>query len=124
MVELNVIEYLNDEKNEVILEICHNSVKLYAFCYPYTGKKTNYTERITLYALFTHNIGPALDFYPPRKTSEVAFSHHIYAKIVNKKERLVCIGNINIILDAPIDSEFSVGSFISFDVTRLDFLVS
>jgi len=120
MVTLNVIEYLNDEGEEVLLEVCQNDIKLYTFCYPYTGEKTDTKEKVTLYALFAHNIGPSLEFKPPCKTSEIAFNQHIHAKIVSKKERLVSIGDISIILDAPIDSEFPVGSFISFDVVRLD----
>jgi len=64
---------------------------------------------------------PYWSVQPPCKTSEFAFNHHIHAKIVNKKERLVSIGNIDVILDALIDSEFPVGSTISFDVARLDY---
>jgi len=121
MVTLNIIEYLNDEKDEVLLEIRQNDVKLYAYCYPYTGKKTDTAEKITLYALSAYNIGPSLEWQPPYKTSESAFNHHLHAKIVNKKERLVSIGDIDIILDTSIDSEFPVGSTISFDVVRLDY---
>ena len=121
MVTLKVVEYLDDEENEVLLEICHGDVKLYAFSCPYTGNKNDTAEKVTLYALFAHNIGPSLDYKLSYKTSDVSFDQHIYAKIVNKKERLVSVGDIDIVLDTSLDSEFPVGSIISFDVSRLDY---
>jgi len=121
MVTVNVAQYLNSEGDEVLLELCSGEVKLYAFCYPFAGKSTSDVDKVTLYGLFTHNIGPSSTWHPPCRTSETSFEHHIYAKIVNVKERLVSLGEIDIVLDSAIDSSFPTGSIVSFDVIRLDY---
>ena len=53
MVTLTVVEYLDDEDKEVILEVCQNDIKLYTFCYPYTGKKKHTKEKVSAFYYFS-----------------------------------------------------------------------
>lgn len=121
MVTVNIVQYLNNEGDEVLLELSSEEVRVYAFCYPFADKNKKVVDKVTLYGLFTHNIGPSSTWYPPCRTSETSFAHHIYAKIINAKERLVSLGEIDIILDSAIDSSYPPGSIVSFDVIRLDY---
>ena len=121
MVIISVAEYLDDEGQEVLLELCSGDVRLHAFCYPFKETNPKTAEKVILHALFAHNIGPCSTVNPPYRTSKTSFSYHIDAKILDIKERLVNLGYIDIILDSAIDSSFPIGSTISFDVVRLDY---
>ena len=41
-------------------------------------------------------------------------------KVLSKKERIVCVGELKIRLDESIPNDISDGEYVSFEVQRLD----
>ncbi len=48
------------------------------------------------------------------------YAYHLQGKVVEKISPIVCVGNINIILDTPLAKDIKIGDYIEFDVKRLD----
>lgn len=119
MVKIRVAEYLDSEGREALLEICSGEFTVYAFACPFLGAEDS--EKVTLYALGAFNVGPCTQWHLPQRSSNIYFAHKICAEIIDIKERRVRLGEIDIILDTSIDSEFPVGSLITFTVSRLDY---
>ena len=48
------------------------------------------------------------------------FAYHMTGKVLSKKERIVCVGELKIRLDEYIPNDISDGEYVSFEVQRLD----
>lgn len=119
MITMQVAEILDQEGEEVLLELTSGNITLYAYCYPFDG--CMHAEQVRLYAMHAYNLRKSDDWHLPQRTQNTYFSQKVCAEVVSVKERIVRVGEIDILLDTGIDSDIPVGSLISFDVQRLDY---
>ena len=119
MLKMRIAEYLDSDAQEVILEITSGENTLYAYACPFRGFPTQ--DHVTLSALFAWNIGPCKQWHAPQRIPNTPLAHHLCGEIVDVKDRIVRIGDMQIILDTGIDSSLPVGSLICFDVSRIDY---
>ncbi len=48
------------------------------------------------------------------------YAYHLQGKIIDLIKRIVCIGNLEIIVDESIPNDIKLGEFVEFDVQRLN----
>lgn len=118
---VRVVQFLDEDTKEAILEVSDDKISLIVFGYAYEISKSN--QNITLSAFLTEKIVLEQEFQLPRKTDKGFFAYRITAAVTDATAQLVQLGDINMILDLPLPKDIPNGSIISFDVTRLDFLV-
>lgn len=122
---IKVLQY-DEDAQEAIVEIETSlyeetpvfQVLLKVFCQPNFFPITSC--KISLFAFLVTNIVCEEFLQAPQKTNYGYFSYHLFARVLDVRNRRVQLGDIDIVLDCPIPKDISENSYISFDVTRLD----
>ena len=125
MSTLKVLQYDADAQEavveiEITLDESATSARsaLRVFCYPMFSSEMK--RKISLFGFLVTNIVSENAVQAPQKTNGGYFSYHLFAKVLDPRNRLVQLGDIDIVLDCPIPQDIAPGSFVSFDVMRLD----
>ena len=125
MPEIKILQY-DEDSQEAIAEIVplvygaaeFSQISLKVFCYPIVSPVISYKS--SLFGFLVGNIVSENAFQAPQKTKDGYFSYHLFAKVLDAHNRRVQLGDIDIVLDCPIPKDIPNGSYISFDVGRLD----
>ena len=122
---MNVLQW-DEDAQEATIEIETSlyetaqipQVSFKVFCQPFHFPVLHC--KISLFGFLVTNIVSENAFQAPQKLDCGYFSYHLYAKVLDTRNRRVQLGDIDIVLDCPIPSDIPKGSYISFDVVRLD----
>ena len=118
MVAAKVLKYLDPGETEAEILLCCGDLSLVVYSCPYTP--CNNPQEITLSTFLADNIVRAEHFRAPVRWDENRYSYHLTAKLIDRTERLVQIGEIRISLDGYIPRDIANGEYIEFDVARLE----
>ena len=93
-------------------------ISLIVFGSPMVSSEMN--RELSLFAFLVTDIVSENGLQVPEKTNCGYFSYRLFAKVADAQNRIVQLGDIEIVLDCPIPKDVFSGSYISFDVMRLD----
>lgn len=119
MINISIEDMLDAETSEAAIRIDDGHTSFICFSYPYTTDLN--MDKAYIYALFTKNIVASCNDAKTYKLSTDYWSYHINAKVIDVENRIVNVGNLFIVLDVDIPGDIPVGTYIEFDVSRLDF---
>lgn len=122
---IKVMQY-DEDAQEAIVDIqtslnelaSMSTVSLIAFCPSFFTFEVH--RKISLFGFLVTNIVFENEMQAPHKTNCGYFSYRLCARVLDPQSRHVQLGDIDIVLDCPIPKDISSGSYISFDVMRLD----
>lgn len=125
MSEISILEY-DEEAQEAIAEIVTSiyekqeafQVSLRVYCQPISTPEI--IGKISLFGFLVENIFSEDALHEPQRLSDSCFSYHLFAKVIDARNRRVQLGDIDIELDRPLPKDITDNSYISFDVGRLD----
>ena len=125
MPEIKILQH-DEDAQEAIAEIVtsvyeatqFSQVSLKVFCHPIALPVISC--EISLFGFLVTNIVSENALQAPQKTKGGYFSYHLFARVLDAHNSRVQLGDIDIVLDCPIPKDIPNGSYISFDVGRLD----
>lgn len=118
MVKVHVIKFLDSENTEALLELLCDEITLLAYCYPFDGILPD--GHVTLFSNFTSNLAICKEWFPPQKLPGLFFAQRICGELIDLQKRIARIGEIDIVLNAPLPDNIQIGSLVTFDTIRLD----
>jgi len=116
------VDWLDRETSEAKVLISDGIIDILCFSHPFYGV-TGDKLLDHIYCLDAKNIVVAnsQQFYMQREESLGYFGYSICGKLIDRKNQIVRLNNIALCLgDTHIPNDISEGSYIEFEVTRLD----
>lgn len=110
---------VEDEEAEVYVSDGEYLIK----CYMYPARKVTLNQKVNyICGYMCEDIKRSYEMkYSIRKTSG-HYAYSIIARVMDKKKRTVCVGDLFIELDEAVPEDIMEEEYISFNVTRLDCL--
>ena len=107
----------HDEEADLLVSDGVNKVICYA--YPVNNVRVN-QEINSIYAFNCTDIKRVNKSECEINKLKEYYAYSLVGKIIDKKNSLVCVGQLEIYLDEPIPNDIQENEFIFFNVTRLD----
>lgn len=114
------INWIDEDSQEAEVIVSDGCIEVLCFSHPFK-KEINSVLEDPIYCFNTENVILAQEQSVSVYKSNNHFAYSLRGKLVDKKNKLVYLGNITLCLeDAYISNDILESSYIEFDVSRLD----